>query len=89
MDKTYARGSEIVYSYRHGAERQLNGTIVVKVKYDKNVPTATASMQVQTSSAPVYQDTQETHQLFQPISFSTGYRQQTTSTSQGSKLDFR
>ena len=89
MDKTYARGSEIVYSYRHGAERQLNGTIVVKVKYDKNVPTATASMQVQTSSAPVYQDTPGNASTVQPISFSTGYRQQTTSTSQGSKLRFQ
>ena len=89
MDKTYARGSEIVYSYRHGAERQLDGTIVVKVKYDKNVPTATASMQVQTSSAPVYQDTPGNASTVQPISFSTGYRQQTTSTSQGSKLRFQ
>ena len=30
MDKTVSNGSEAVYSYRHGAERQLNGTIVVK-----------------------------------------------------------
>ena len=89
MDRTYARGSEIVYSYRHGAERQLNGTIVVKVKYDKNVPTATANMQVQTSSAPVYQDTPGNASTVQPISFSTGYRQQVTSTSQGSKLRFQ
>ena len=89
MDKTYARGSEIVYSYRHGAERQLDGTIVVKVKYDKNVPIAKASMQVQTSSAPVYQDTPGNASTVQPISFSTGYRQQTTSTSQGSKLRFQ
>ena len=89
MDKTYARGSEIVYSYRHGAERQLDGTIVVKVKYDKNVSTATANMQVQTSSAPVYQDTPGNASTVQPISFSTGYRQQVTSTSQGSKLRFQ
>ena len=88
MDKTYARGSEIVYSYRHGAERQLNGTIVVKVKYDKNVPTATANMQVQTSSAPVYQDTPGNASTVQPVSFSTGYRQQVGSANHSSKLQF-
>ncbi len=89
MDKTSARGSETVYSYQHGAERQLNGTIVVKVKYDKNVPTATASMQVQTSSAPVYQNTPGNASTVQPVSFSTGYRQQTpTTTNTNSRLHF-
>lgn len=88
MDKTSARGSETVYSYQHGAERQLNGTIVVKVKYDKNVPTATASMQVQTSSAPVYQNTPGNASTVQPVSFSTGYRPQVGSANQSSKLQF-
>ncbi|EPR90722.1 hypothetical protein M058_09090, partial [Streptococcus mitis 17/34] len=88
MDKTSARGSETVYSYKHGAERQLNGTIVVKVKYDKNVPTATASMQVQTSSAPVYQNTPGNASTVQPVSFSTGYRPQVGSANQSSKLKF-
>ena len=88
MDKTSARGSETVYSYKHGAERQLNGTIVVKVKYDKNVPTATASMQVQTSSAPVYPNTSGNASTVQPVSFSTGYRQQTTNTNTNSTFRF-
>ena len=43
MEKTYTQGSEIVFNYRHGQNRNLNGTIVVKVKYDNNVPTATAN----------------------------------------------
>ena len=88
MNKTSTRGSETVYSYRHGAERQLDGTIVVKVKYDKNVPTAKANMQVQTSSAPVYQDTPGNVSTVQPISFSTGYRQQTTNTNTNSTFRF-
>ena len=88
MNKTSTRGSETVYSYRHGAERQLDGTIVVKVKYDKNVPIAKANMQVQTSSAPVYQDTPGNVSTVQPISFSTGYRQQTTNTNTNSTFRF-
>ena len=51
MEKTYTEGSEIVYNYRHGQNRNLSGRIEVKVKYDNNVPTATADMQVQVSSA--------------------------------------
>ncbi len=50
-------------------KEQLIVSIIVTVKYDKNVPTASASMQVQTSCS-VSQNTP-----VQPISFSTGYRQ--------------
>ena len=88
MDKTVSNGSEAVYSYRHGAERQLNGTIVVEVKYEKTVPTATANIQVQTSSAPVYGNTPGNFTSVQPISFSTGYRQQTTNTNTNSTFRF-
>ena len=88
MDKTVSNGSEAVYSYRHGAERQLNGTIVVEVKYEKTVPTATANIQVQTSSAPVYGNTPGNFTRVQPISFSTGYRQQTTNTNTNTTFRF-
>ncbi|RKV96132.1 MAG: hypothetical protein D8H99_24485, partial [Streptococcus sp.] len=88
MDKTVSNGSEAVYSYRHGAERQLNGTIVVEVKYEKTVPTATANIQVQTSSAPVYGNTPGNFTNVQPISFSTGYRQQTTNTNTNTTFRF-
>ena len=75
MDKTYTQGSEIVYNYRHGQNRNLNGTIVVKVKYDNNVPTATADMQVQVSSAPIGQNTQGNASTVQSASVPTGYNQ--------------
>ncbi|MDU6724094.1 MAG: accessory Sec-dependent serine-rich glycoprotein adhesin, partial [Streptococcus mitis] len=58
MGETYTQGSEIVYNYRHGQHGNLSGTIVVKVKYDNNVSTGTADIQVQVSSAPIGQNTQ-------------------------------
>ena len=73
MEKTFTQGSEIVYNYRHGQNGNLNGTIVVKVKYDNNVPTATADMQVQVSSAPIGQNTQGNASRVQSASVSTGY----------------
>ena len=75
MEKTYTQGSEIVYNYSHGqsANRNLSGTIEVKVKYDNNVPTATADMQVQVSSAPIGQHTQGNASRVQTASVSTGY----------------
>ncbi|WP_247932065.1 accessory Sec-dependent serine-rich glycoprotein adhesin, partial [Streptococcus mitis] len=73
MTPTFTQGSEIVYNYRHGQNRNLNGTIVVKVKYDNNVPTATADMQVQVSSAPIGQNTQGNASTVQSASVPTGY----------------
>ena len=73
MTPTFTQGSEIVYNYRHGQNRNLNGTIVVKVKYDNNVPTATADMQVQVSSAPIGQNTQGNASTVQTASVPTGY----------------
>ena len=75
MEKTYTQGSEIVFNYRHGQNRNLDGTIVVKVKYDNNVPTATADMQVQVSSAPIGKDTSGNASRVQSASVPTGYNQ--------------
>ena len=86
MTPTFTQGSEIVYNYRHGQNRNLNGTIVVKVKYDNNVPTATADMQVQVSSAPIGQHTQGNASTVQSASVPTGYRQQNTNNQTTSKL---
>ena len=86
MTPTFTQGSEIVYNYRHGQNRNLNGTIVVKVKYDNNVPTATADMQVQVSSAPIGQNTQGNASRVQTASVPTGYRQQNTNNQTNSKL---
>ena len=88
MEKTFTQGSEIVYNYRHGQNRNLNGTIVVKVKYDNNVPTAAADMQVQVSSAPIGQNTQGNASRVQSASVPTGYRQQTTNTNTNSTFRF-
>ena len=71
--KTFTQGSEIVYNYRHGQHGNLSGTIVVKVKYDNNVPTATADMQIQVSSAPIGQNTQGNASTVQSASVPTGY----------------
>ena len=73
MEKTYTQGSEIVYNYRHGQNRNLSGSIEVRVKYDNNVPTATADMQVQVSSAPIGQHTQGNASRVQSASVPTGY----------------
>ena len=73
MEKTYTQGSEIVYNYRHGQNRNLSGRIEVRVKYDNNVPTATADMQVQVSSAPIGQNTQGNASTVQSASVPTGY----------------
>ena len=73
MKKTYTQGSEIVYNYRHGQNRNLSGSIEVRVKYDNNVPTATADMQVQVSSAPIGQNTQGNASRVQSASVPTGY----------------
>ena len=73
MDKTFTQGSEIVYNYRHGQNRNLNGTIVVKVKYDNNVSNGTANMQVQVSSAPIGQNTQGNASRVLSASVPTGY----------------
>ena len=86
MEKTFTQGSEIVYNYRHGQNRNLSGRIEVKVKYDNNVPTATADMQVQVSSAPIGQNTQGNASRVQSASVSTGYRQQPTNNQTTSKL---
>ncbi|WP_219335880.1 accessory Sec-dependent serine-rich glycoprotein adhesin, partial [Streptococcus mitis] len=86
MEKTFTQGSEIVYNYRHGQNRNLNGRIEVKVKYDNNVPTATADMQVQVSSAPIDQNTQGNASGVQSASVPTGYRQQNTNNQTTSKL---
>ena len=86
MTPTFTQGSEIVYNYRHGQNRNLNGTIVVKVKYDNNVPTATADMQVQVSSAPIGQNTQGNASRVQTASIPTGYRPQPTNDQTNSKL---
>ncbi|MDU1930379.1 MAG: accessory Sec-dependent serine-rich glycoprotein adhesin, partial [Streptococcus mitis] len=75
MDKTVTKRSEAVFNYAHGQNRNLNGTIVVKVKYDNNVPTATANMQVQVSSAPIYENTQGNGSAVQSASVPTGYNQ--------------
>jgi len=89
MEKTYTQGSEIVFNYRHGQNRNLNGTIVVKVKYDNNVPTATANMQVQVSSAPIGKDTSGNASTVQSASVPTGYRQQVGSVNNNSsRLQF-
>lgn len=88
MEKTFTQGSEIVYNYRHGQNRNLSGRIEVKVKYDNNVPTATADMQVQVSSAPIGQNTQGNASRVQSASVSTGYRQQVGSANQSSRLQF-
>ena len=73
MEKTYTEGSEIVYNYRHGQNRNLSGRIEVKVKYDNNVPTATADMQVQVSSAPIGKNTSGNASAVQHGSVATGY----------------
>lgn len=86
MEKTYTHGSEAGYSYRHGQNRNLEGQIVVRVKYDNNVPTATATMQVQVSSAPIYENTPGNGSAVQSASVPTGYRQQTTNNQTTSKL---
>ena len=88
MKKTYAHGSEAGYSYRHGQNRNLDGQVVVRVKYDNNVPTATANMQVQVSSAPIYEDTPGNGSAVQSASVPTGYRQQTTNTNTNSTFRF-
>ena len=88
MEKTYAHGSEAGYSYRHGQNRNLDGQVVVRVKYDNNVPTATANMQVQVSSAPIYEDTPGNGSAVQSASVPTGYRQQTTNTNTNSTFRF-
>ena len=89
MEKTYTQGSEIVFNYRHGQNRNLNGTIVVKVKYDNNVPTATANMQVQVSSAPIGKNTPGNASTVQSASVPTGYRQQVQSVNNNnSRLQF-
>ena len=73
MEKTYTQGSEIVYNYRHGQNRNLSGRIEVKVKYDNNVSTGTADMQVQVSSAPIGQNTSGNASRVQTASVPTGY----------------
>ena len=88
MEKTYAHGLEAGYSYRHGQNRNLEGQVVVRVKYDNNVPTATAQMQVQVSSAPIYENTPGNGSAVQSASVPTGYRQQTTNTNTNSTFRF-
>ena len=88
MEKTYAHGLEAGYSYRHGQNRNLEGQVVVRVKYDNNVPTATANMQVQVSSAPIYENTPGNGSAVQSASVPTGYRQQTTNTNTNSTFRF-
>ena len=88
MEKTYTHGSEAGYSYRHGQNRNLEGQVVVRVKYDNNVPTATANMQVQVSSAPIYENTPGNGSAVQSASVPTGYRQQTTNTNTNSTFRF-
>ncbi|ORO96391.1 accessory Sec-dependent serine-rich glycoprotein adhesin, partial [Streptococcus mitis] len=75
MEKTYAHGLEAGYSYRHGQNRNLEGQVVVRVKYDNNVPTATANMQVQVSSAPIYENTPGNGSAVQSASVPTGYNE--------------
>lgn len=53
MSQSQSQGSEATFTYRHGASRQLNGTVVVTAKYDKNVEYAVASLQVGTSDRPI------------------------------------
>ena len=88
MEKTYTKGDEAGYSYRHGQNRNLEGQVVVRVKYDNNVPTATAKMQVQVSSAPIYENTPGNGSQVQSASVPTGYRQQTTNTNTNSTFRF-
>ncbi|WP_314437124.1 accessory Sec-dependent serine-rich glycoprotein adhesin, partial [uncultured Streptococcus sp.] len=73
MEKTFTQGSETVFNYKHGQNRNLSGRIEVRVKYDNNVPTATADMQVQVSSAPIGQNTQGNASRVQSASVPTGY----------------
>ena len=73
MEKTYTQGSEIVYNYRHGQNRNLRGSIEVRVKYDNNVPTAEADMQVQVSSAPIGKNTSSNASQVLHGSVPTGY----------------
>ena len=73
MTPTFTQGSEIVYNYRHGQNGNLSGRIEVRVKYDNNVPTAEADMQVQVSSAPIGQNTQGNASTVQSASVPTGY----------------
>lgn len=87
MEKTYAHGSEAGFSYRHDQNRNLEGQVVVRVKYDNNVPTATANMQVQVSSAPIYENTGNGSAV-QSASVPTGYRQQTTNTNTNTTFRF-
>lgn len=92
MEKTYAHGSEAGFSYRHDQNRNLEGQVVVRVKYDNNVPTATANMQVQVSSAPIsapiYENTPGNGSAVQSASVPTGYRQQTTNTNTNTTFRF-
>ena len=53
MSQSQSQGSEATFTYRHGASRQLNGTVVVTAKYDKNVEYAVANLQVGTSDRPI------------------------------------
>ena len=46
MSQSQSQGSEATFTYRHGASRQLNGTVVVTAKCDKNVEYAVANLQV-------------------------------------------
>ena len=74
MDKTFTQGSETVFNYKHGQNRNLSGRIEVRVKYDNNVSTATADMQVQVSSTPIGQNTQGNASGVQSASVPTGYQ---------------
>ena len=55
MPISYQNGSEIVFNYRHGSSRNLNGTVLVTAKLDPNTNGQGTKIQVGTSSEPISQ----------------------------------
>lgn len=71
MPISYQNGSEIVFNYRHGSSRNLNGTVLVTAKLDPNTNGQGTKIQVGTSSEPISQNTSGNYSQIHSVSVSS------------------
>lgn len=71
MPISYQNGSEIVFNYRHGSSRNLNGTVIVTAKLDPNTTGQGTKIQVGTSSESISQNTSGNYSRVHSVSVSS------------------